>query len=265
MAHLACRETVRAKTKIWLDLVLKGSCKRADIILADSQFSKLEIIKYLNIPENKIRVMYPGVDLELFHPDYPEDEVKRACRKYGIEEKYILYTGTIEPRKNIKRLIEAYDSLANDPDIEKLPQLVLAGGKGWLCDDIYQAAGNAKLKDKIKFTGYVDEEDLPLLMKDAEIFCFPSLYEGFGIPPVEAMACGTPVLASNAAPMPEVLGEQALYVDPFSVDSIALGIKKLILDSDLREQMSDKGAEYAKRYDWKYSVECLNQVYRELV
>lgn len=265
MAHLACRETVRAKTKIWLDLVLKGSCKRADIILADSQFSKSEIIKYLNIPENKIRVMYPGVDLELFHPDYPEDEVKRACRKYGIEEKYILYTGTIEPRKNIKRLIEAYDSLANDLDIEKLPQLVLAGGKGWLCDDIYQAAGNAKLKDKIKFTGYVDEEDLPLLMKDAEIFCFPSLYEGFGIPPVEAMACGTPVLASNVAPMPEVLGEQVLYVDPFSVDSIALGIKKLILDSNLREQMSDKGAEYAKRYDWKYSVECLNQVYRELV
>ena len=265
MAHLACRETVRAKTKIWLDLVLKGSCKRADIILTVSEFSKSEIIKYLNIPENKIRVMYPGVDLELFHPDYSDDEVKRACCKYGIEEKYILYTGTIEPRKNIKRLIEAYDSLANDQDIKELPLLVLAGGKGWLCDDIYKAAENAKLKERIKFTGYVDEEDLPLLMKGAEIFCFPSLYEGFGTPPVEAMACGTPVLAANAASIPEILGDQALYVEPFSMESIALGIKKLMLDSELRERMSGEGIEYVKRYDWKYSVECLSQVYRELI
>jgi glycosyltransferase involved in cell wall biosynthesis len=264
MAHLACRETVRAKTKIWLDLVLKASCKRADMILTVSEFSKSEILKYLNVPEEKIRVMYPGVDLGLFHPDYSNDEVRNACRKYGINERYILYTGTIEPRKNIQRLIEAYDKLASDSDIEELPQLVLAGGKGWLCDDIYKAAENSKRKDLINFTGYVDAEDLPLLMKGAEFFCFPSLYEGFGTPPVEAMACGTPVLAADAASIPEILGGHAVYVDPLSIDSIASGMKKLMMDTELRKRMASDGLEYVKRYDWKYSVEILSGIYKEL-
>ena len=264
MAHLACRETVRAKTKIWLDLVLKASCKRADMILTVSEFSKLEILKYLNVPKEKIRVMYPGVDLELFHSDYSNDEVRNACRKYGINERYILYTGTIEPRKNIQRLIEAYDKLASDSDIEELPQLVLAGGKGWLCDDIYKAAENSKRKDLINFTGYVDAEDLPLLMKGAEFFCFPSLYEGFGTPPVEAMACGTPVLAADAASIPEILGGHAVYVDPLSIDSIASGMKKLMMDTELRKRMASDGLEYVKRYDWKYSVEILSGIYKEL-
>ena len=264
MAHLACRETVRIKTRIWLDLVLKASCKRADVILAVSEFSKSEILKYLNVPEEKIRVLHPGVDLELFHSGYSDQDVRDACCKYGIHERYILYTGTIEPRKNIQRLIEAYDNLASDSDIEELPQLVLAGGKGWLCDDIYKAAENSKVKDLINFTGFVDTEDLPLLMKGAEFFCFPSLYEGFGIPPVEAMACGTPILAAKAASLPEVLGDQAVYVDPLSVDSIALGMKKLILNPELRKKMASDGLEYVKRYDWKYSVEILSGIYKEL-
>ena len=180
MAHLACRDTVRRKTRWWLDLTLKQSCRRADLILTVSEFSKSEIIKYLNMPEEKVRVMYPGVDLELFHPGYPDEQVQRAKKKYGIDGDYILYLGTIEPRKNIQRLIEAYDKLVTEGTVKNLPRLVLAGGRGWLCDDIYKAAEKASLRDKVQFTGYVDEEDIPLLLTGAEFLAFLRFMKALG-------------------------------------------------------------------------------------
>lgn len=265
MAHLACRDTVRRKTRWWLDLTLKQSCRRADLILTVSEFSKSEIIKYLNMPEEKVRVMYPGVDLELFHPGYPDEQVQRAKKKYGIDGDYILYLGTIEPRKNIQRLIEAYDKLVTEGTVKNLPRLVLAGGRGWLCDDIYKAAEKASLRDKVQFTGYVDEEDIPLLLTGAEFLAFPSVYEGFGTPPVEALACGTPVLTANVASMPEVLREHAVYADPYSTDSIAEKIHYLHEHAELRERMKQEGPEYVKRYNWKNSVRALKQIYLEMM
>lgn len=268
MAHLGCRDMVRLKTRKWLDLTLKASCRRADVIVTVSEFSKREIIKYLKIPEDRIRVMYPGVDLELFHTGYSDDQIQASKRKYGINGDYILYLGTIEPRKNIQRLIEAYEQILESTVPEKrdgLPQLVLAGGRGWLCDDIYRAANKENLKGKVLFTGYIDEEDSPCLLSGALFFCFPSLYEGFGTPPVEALACGTPVLTANVASMPEVLGEYAVYADPQSVNSIADGMRRLLTDDCLRSRLSQDGAKYAKRYDWYYSVDRMKQIYEELL
>lgn len=265
MAHLACRNAVRKKTRWWLDLTLKQSCRRADRILTVSEFSKSEIIKYLHIPEEKIKVMYPGVDLDLFHPDYPEEQVQKAKQKYGIDGEYILYLGTIEPRKNLQRLIEAYEKLIVENQIKNLPKLVLAGGRGWLCDDIYKAAEKEYLHGKVKFTGYVDEADIPLLLTGAEFLAFPSVYEGFGTPPVEALACGTPVLTANVASMPEVLKDQAVYADPYSVDSIAEKIAYLHEQDTLRKTIKQTGPEYVKRYSWNHSVQNLKQIYLEMM
>ena len=264
MAHLACRDTVRLKNRMWLDLTLKQSCRRADIVLTVSDFSKSEIMKYLKIPENKIRVMYQGVDLKLFHNGYSKEVIEQAKTKYKISGEYILYLGTIEPRKNLQRLIEAYEILVKERNINDVPTLVLAGGKGWLCDSIYEAAEKSGLHDKILFTGYIDEQESPLLMSGATFFCFPSLYEGFGMPPVEAMACGTPVLTASVAPMPEILGEYAEYVNPLSSQEIAAGMTKMLLNKELHEQKSKRGLEYVKRYDWANSVEQLKAVYESL-
>lgn len=264
MAHLVCRETVRLKNRTWLDLTLKQSCRRADVVMTVSEFSKSEIVKYLKVSKAKIRVMHPGVDLELFHNRYAKEQIDAAKQKYGIVGEYLLYLGTIEPRKNIQRLIEAYEILVKRQTTDNLPKLVLAGGKGWLCDDIYQAAQKAELQDKVLFTGYIDEEDSPLLLSGAKFFCFPSLYEGFGTPPVEAMACGTPVLTANVASMPEILGDHAEYVNPFLAEDIAAGIEKMLLDEQLLEEMSQKGLEYVKRYDWVNSVRQLKEIYESL-
>lgn len=263
MAHMACPETVRLKTKRWLDLTLKQSCNRADVIITVSKFSKSEIIRYMGISENKIKVMYPGVDLKLFHNRYPKEAIENTARKYGIEEKYILYLGTIEPRKNIQRLIEAYELLLEKKG-EDVPLLVLAGGKGWLCEDIYRAAEKKHLKNRVLFTGYIDEVDSPLLLSGAEFFCFPSIYEGFGTPPVEAMACGTPVLAANVASMPEVLGDGAFYIDPFKTDRIADGMDRLLTDKKLASDLRKKGFETAQKYDWRTSARTLKEIYDEL-
>lgn len=264
MAHLACRETVKLKNRTWLDLTLKQSCRRADIILTVSEFSKGEIVKYLKEPETKIRVLYPGVNLELFHERYSVAQIDAAKKKYGIDGDYMLYLGTIEPRKNLQRLIEAYEILVKQKKNDNLPKLVLAGGKGWLCDDIYRAAEKAELQGKVLFTGYIEEEDSPLLLSGAKLFCFPSLYEGFGMPPVEAMACGAPVLTAKAASMPEVLGENAVYIDPLSTKDIADGIERVLRDEVLQTHLKTAGPEYAKRYDWANSVETLRSVYESL-
>lgn len=263
MAHLACPETVRLKTKRWLDLTLEQSCRRADAIITVSEFSKQELMKYLHIPEEKIYVMYNGVDFELYRPDYSEDQVREVRNKYHIEKDYFLYLGTIEPRKNLTRLLKAYGKLAKEnPDV---PQLVLAGGKGWLCDEIYATAEQLQLGNKVLFTGYVGKSEGPVLMKGARAFLFPSIYEGFGMPAVEALACGTPVLAANAASLPEVLGEYAVYVDPLSVDDMTAGMKRILTDEVMIEKMKSIGPVYAKRYDWANSAKVASQIYQRLI
>lgn len=264
-------ETVRFRTMLYLKLGLQKSVKRADLIITDSYFSKERILKHLKVKEEKIRVIHPCIDYEVFnkknaHSVYVEEaeSVQQIRKKYSLKEKYMLYLGTLEPRKNIKRLILAYSHL-----VEKnasVPELVIAGGKGWKYQDIYKTIKEKKLESRVKILGYVEEKDAPVIMGNAMFFVFPSMYEGFGMPPVEALACGTPVMAGNAASLPEALEENAHYVDPFSVKSIYKGLKYMLENYEsLRKELLEKNLTgFFEKYDSKKTVKSYEKIYREL-
>ena len=191
------------------------------------------------------------------------ERISQVKTSLGIEGDYFLYVGTIEPRKNLGRLILAYNALAKKlPDA---PKLVLAGGKGWLCDDIYAKVTELHLEDKVIFTKYVPSEDMNPLMCGALAFVFPSIYEGFGMPPLEAMACGVPVLTTGEASLPEVTGDCAVICDAYSPKSIAEGLYRLCRDEKLRLELSRRGLERAKQFTWERSAEALHKIYKELV
>ena len=257
------------RTRKMFDLSLRKSMKRSDIIVTDSEFSKSEIIKYYPQFEEKIRVVPCGVDLNKFTPEIESAEIARIKINFSIHGDYFLYLGTLEPRKNLVRLIEGYakfreKSLAEDKD-KKLPYLVLAGAKGWQFDEIFEKVTNLGLESSVIFTSYIPDEDLSPLIHGAIAFVFPSIYEGFGLPPLEAMACGTPVVVSNAASLPEVVGDCGVIVDAFDTDSIAKGLEDIFTDEFLRRKLSEKGIRRAKDFTWKRSAEILHDVYEEAI
>lgn len=264
MVYKAFPDTVRGRTKFMLNMGLKRSMRRADIIVTDSEFSKEEILKYFPQHKRKIRVVPCGVDIERFKPCTDLERISKVKSSLGIEGDYFLYVGTIEPRKNLRRLIAAYAAFVKKVG-ENSPKLVLAGGKGWLDGEIYASVRKLGLEGKVLFTEYVPAGDMTPLMCGALAFVFPSLYEGFGMPPLEAMACGAPVLTTNAASLPEVVGDCAVICDAYSVKSIAQGLYRLYSDKDLRAQLSRKGIERAKGFTWERSAQMLHDIYRELV
>ncbi|MBP3242480.1 MAG: glycosyltransferase family 4 protein [Ruminococcus sp.] len=263
MVYKAFPETVRARTKYMLNSGLKQSMNRADMIVTDSQFSKDEIIKYFPQHSDKIRVVQCGVDLEKFRPCTEPERIPEVKKSLGIEGDYFLYLGTIEPRKNLERLIKAYH-ICTQRIGSDLPKLVLAGGKGWLYDSIFAKVTELGLTDRVIFTKYVPSEDMNPLMCGAVAFVFPSIYEGFGMPPLEAMACGVPVLASDAASLPEVTGDCAVICNAYSEESIAEGLLRLYDDTALRADLSRRGLERASQFTWDASAKQLYNVYKEL-
>ena len=263
MVYKAFPETVRARTKYMLDSGLKQSMKRADMIVTDSEFSKSEILKYFPQHEKKLRVVPCGVDLDKFRPCETPERIPEVKKSLEIEGDYFLYLGTIEPRKNLERLIEAYHIFTQRSGSD-VPKLVLAGGKGWLYDSIFRKVNDLKLSDRVIFTKYVPSEDMNPLMCGAAAFVFPSIYEGFGMPPLEAMACGVPVIASDAASLPEVTGDCAVICDAYSPESIADGLEKLYTDTALRSELSVRGRQRAASFTWERSAEMLYNIYKEL-
>lgn len=263
MVYKAFPETVRGRTRYMLESGLKRSMKRADIIVTDSEFSKAEIIRYFPQHEHKIRVVPCGVDLERFRLCETPERIPEVKKSLDIDGDYFLYLGNIEPRKNLERLISAYAVFAKKAGAEA-PKLVLAGGKGWLDSGIYSRVGKLGLSGRVIFTEYVPSEDMNPLMCGAVAFVFPSIYEGFGMPPLEAMACGVPVLASGEASLPEVTGDCALICDAYDVKSIARGLYRLYSDEELRRDLSRRGIERAKGFTWERSAKMLMDVYREL-
>src|SRR5205085_8746850 len=186
-----------------------------------------------------------------FGPVADNKELQRVRHTYGIEGDYILSVGSIQPRKNLARLVRAYASLRGEYSTDKLPKLVLAGKCAWLFDETLRALEETGLKDTVVLPGYVPEADLPALYSGALCFVYPSYFEGFGLPPLEAMKCGAPVIAGNRTSLPEVLGDAGLLVDPFDKDAIAVAVRRVIDEPELRQTLRERGLKQSQKFDWR--------------
>jgi len=230
--------------KLYLNKTTEFVAKYATQLIAVSEFTKKDLTARLGVDPSRITVVYEGWDRELFYKPSLK-EVKAVRDKYLLKQDYLVFVGTIQPRKNLERLIEAFSRAKVGLD------LVLAGKKGWLSEPIYAAPKKFGVLDRVKFLGHVENEELRGLYGGSKAMVFPSLYEGFGIPVLEAMACETTVLTSNTTSLPEVGGEAALYVDPGDVSSITKGIEDIVTNYKLRDQMLSKGKINIQKFTWK--------------
>ena len=234
---------------------IKYYLNRSDLIIAVSNATASDIVSYLNINENKIEVVHQGtVTISKSSPE----EINLMRSKFGIEGDYILFVGCIEPRKNLVRLFKAFEISGLSSHF----QLILAGLKGWHTDELFQLRRSLKCSDKIKWLNYVSDSELASLYSAASFFVYPSIYEGFGLPILEAMSAGCPVLTSSVSSMPEVAGDAALYVDPGNVESIAEGLQQLANDTALRTKLSEMGYKRVEMFKWENTADKMIEVYK---
>jgi glycosyltransferase involved in cell wall biosynthesis len=234
------------------------SVRRADYLLADSLSTKHDLIELLGIPEERIAVVYAGYDPR-FHPQ-TQAEDRTVHDQYGVKGPYILGLGTLQPRKNFSALIRAYTLVIHEHHIPH--KLVIGGGKGWLYDDIFATVKELGLEERIVFPGFVADDHLPALYRGADLFAFPSLYEGFGIPILEAMGCGIPVVTSNTSSLPEVAGDAAICVDPQDSAALADAIWQALSNDTLRRTLRQRGLERVKLFTWGNAAIALLEVYK---
>lgn len=255
-------ETAAPSLKKYLDRVVPRSVAGAYHVLADSAATKTDLISLYGTPDDKITVLLSGVDSR-FHPVADSQQQLMVREKYGLGPWPYLFTiGTVQPRKNYARLCEALAILHNThPDIH----LVIAGGKGWLEAPIYETVQRLRLDQFVHFIGFADDEDLPTLYSMAAVVPYVSLYEGFGLPVLEAMACDTPVVASNISSIPEVAGEVALLVDPTKTEAIAQAIQTVLDNTALQERLITGGQQQVKQFTWQQSARQLIQVYQNVI
>lgn len=250
------------RLRAYLNYVVPRSVRKATHVIADSQATKNDLIELYGLSDQEITVLLSGIDAK-FRPINNGDELITIRNKYKMPDMpYIFTIGTVQPRKNYSRLIRAL-KLLRDTGFDV--QLVIAGGKGWLEDEMYRTLDETQMHDYVQLIGFADDADVPVLYSGAACVAFPSLYEGFGFPVLEGMACGTPVVTSNVSSLPEVAGDAALMVDPYSVEAIADAIEKVLTDSALREQMIEKGYAQAKRFTWEKSARELQSIYKSVL
>jgi len=235
------------------------SLRVAARIIADSRATAADLEDLLGIEKGRIDVIPLGVSEE-FRP-VSEERQHAVRKKYGVPGQFLLYAGTLEPRKNLARVIEAWNRIAGECDQD----LVLAGRHGWKVAPILRAAAESPFADRIHFPGFVAQSDLPALLGAAHAFIWPSLCEGFGLPPIEAMACGVPVLTSNVSSLPEIAGDAAVLVDPWDVDAIAQGILAIATNPSLRATLRDKGLARAATYTWNRTAQLTLETYRTML
>lgn len=244
-------ETMQSRNRQLLEKHLPRSCHEADAIVTISNAVKREIVELLHIPECKVHVACCGVDSSLFCPaSQPSQQLLEKSflkERYQLPESYLLYLGTLEPRKNITTLLKAFHKIAAKyADLK----LVLAGEKGWGYEPVLQMINQSAYRDRILLPGYVDEKDKPALYRQAELFLYPSLYEGFGMPPLEALACGTPVIASNTSSLPEVIGQAGILIAPGDIDGYAAAIDRVLTNEGFRSEMASIQQNQARQFTW---------------
>lgn len=273
-----------SRKNFWHKMVnIKKLAKRFDKIVAVSENTKKDIVELCGIEEERVKVIYSGIGEEYrkisnskfqisnkiqnskFQNGDNFSELEKMKKKYNLPNKFILFLGTLEPRKNVEGLIAAYDELRNNNKDLSEYKLVVAGGKGWKSESIFYAWQNSPFKDDIIFLGYIKKEDKPYLYNLASLFVYPSFYEGFGFPPLEAMACGAPVVTSAYSSLPEIVGEAALMIDPYNISDIALAMEKVLADERLRNNLAENGLKIAAEFNWEKTAEEYLEVFRNLV
>lgn len=250
-------EQYPAAKQRYLRLMTRLSVSRARRVIAVSEATRQDIIRLYGLPPERIVTVPNGIGDEM--QPLPADEVAEFRREQGLPEDFFLFLGTLQPRKNLETLLRAYATITNEVDWP----LIVAGGTGWQFDHIFQLVRQLGLVERVRFTGYVAGQQLPLWYNAATLFVYPSLYEGFGLPVLEAMACGTPVIAANTSSLPEVVGDAGMLVDPRSVRSLASTMLMVARDGDLRQQLGLRGRERAREFSWTRTAELTVEVYRQ--
>ncbi|HYJ86715.1 MAG TPA: glycosyltransferase family 1 protein [Pyrinomonadaceae bacterium] len=253
-------ETFNRRSRAQLRFTVRRSARRAARVLALSEHARHDIISTYKIAPDLV-IAIPLAAAAHFHPVEDKNELQRVRQTYGINGDYILSVGSIQPRKNLTRLLSAYESLRRTRPKESLPQLVLVGKLGWLYRETLKTI--EEFGTGVIVTGYVPETDLPALYSGALCFVYPSFFEGFGLPPLEAMKCGTAVIAGDRTSLPEVVGDAGLLVNPFDIEAIASAISTLVDDSGLRSRLRIKSLNRARIFDWRETARRTLEVYKQ--
>ncbi len=251
-------ETEKFAAQVYWRLQIPIAAKRSNFIITDSEYARQEIIDDFKIEPERIKATMLGFNPAMLEQRNAE-EGRTILNSYGLPDGYILYVGTIQPRKNIDSLIEAYALLRKDN--KETPKLVIVGRKGWLYDRLFNRIMELGLAEEVLFTGFVPDEELPFIYDSALVFAYLSLFEGFGLPPLEAMACGVPVVVSNTTSLPQVVGDAGFSVMPTDVVAITTALKKVLYNSQLADAMREKGLERARSFSWEKCAQETLEVY----
>ncbi len=239
--------------------------EKADRIICISRCTSQDLIKYYPVDEKKIRLIYNGVDKDIFYKitEAEQQQARKVLKAKGVESPFLLFVGTIEPRKNLRGLLEAFRMLRSRTDFKG--KVVVVGMKGWLSDGLEDYIRQLKIKNDVLFLGYVSNEELRYLYNLTEAFVFPSYYEGFGFPIVEAFCCGAPVITSNISSPFEIAGDCAITIDPYDPEQIALALQEILAHPEKREELSQKGRKRSELFSFKKTAEETLKVYKELI
>jgi len=249
LGYLYVPEAHTRGQRAYLHWSTRWNARQSAHVVVDSQATKTDLAARYRVPAEKMTVVYPGRD-ETLRPVSDPATLAAVRARYGLAEHYVLHVGTLQPRKNLLRLVEAFARIRG----ERL-QLVLAGKRGWLAEPIFRRVEELGLSQAVRFLGYVEDADLAALLSGAACFAFPSLYEGFGFPVLEAQACGTPVAASNVSSIPEVAGDGALFVDAHDTTALAEALARVLSDEALRADLIARGLANVQRFSWRHCAE----------
>ncbi|MFP4292545.1 MAG: glycosyltransferase family 4 protein, partial [Cyclobacteriaceae bacterium] len=264
--HLAYFHTLSLKQKLYAKVMMQAAVKGSDHIITVSAFSRDEIVKYTGISSDKITVIHNGIDHALFRSILDVDLLQKVRQKYQLPDKFLLFVGNVKPHKNLLALMNAFDQIRDQIPDHSL--LIVGKKEGFITGDtsIYKRIRqNSELESRISFTGFIDNEDLPVVYSMSDLFVFPSLYEGFGFPPLEAMACGCPVLVSDRASMPEACGDAAAYVNPEDTEAMGNAILNMLTMNEVeKENRVKKGIKRADCFTWEQSLQKHIELIRNL-
>lgn len=261
LSFLHFPETKDAASRRYYNGQIDAAVARADAILADSEATRQDVIGMLSVPPEKVTTVWAGIDAR-FAPAPPQ-EIARVRAAHSLPEEYILFVGTVEPRKNLQGLMRAYGTLR--ADLSDAPPLVIAGRRGWLNDPIHALPAELGIADRVCWVEDIPDGDLPALYSGANVLCLPSLYEGFGFPVLESMACGTPVVTSGRGSLSEVAGDAAILIDPDEVAGIGDGLRRALTDTALRADLRRRGFAQVRKFTWAEAARRALGVYRQVL